>query len=540
MEHLNMDDFDVLRLIEHGKKCYISSENVRGVQLIYWLKDHTSLSKEELFGWIRELTRQLAQIHKCRGAPNYRYVNPYSVIITQERELYYLDADALSNEERIRQMQRPNVREYFLPPNASYYQEASEELDVYGLGKTIQYLVAVTDVTPALTRGEEKKLQKVITRCLTVDTGKPCVHVADLQKSLPRYRKKASGRPGRWTVKVLALLALIVTVVAAVCILCRSLSKEETTPEEDLPGLEEDSLLTDEERQYLEDIQELVETSDALFGEDSAARNSDTNGPTNEQLMEALAAEASENEALHMELGFLYFLKAEDYENSSLHFWQVNEDPSAEALANIADYLKNKEGDPALVRQQLRKAYEASEEASVNQSLLCQCLLKGYQALDDPVDDDEIIRLGEKCLEKEKVTDDFTWIRSLVATSCERQAQYEKAEMLYTEWMQDEFDPAVREELHEKLASLYEMDGKPEKAADQLRDGIAEFPSDVDLRIYYAGFLTRDTSMDRKQCAEALTNCIKELPELTEEEEFQKLLKENGMKIKKGKVCIER
>ena len=39
----------------------------------------------------------LACVHKCRGAPCYQYVNPYSMIIAEDEELYFLDLKAASN-----------------------------------------------------------------------------------------------------------------------------------------------------------------------------------------------------------------------------------------------------------------------------------------------------------------------------------------------------------------------------------------------------------------------------------------------------------
>ena len=41
--------YDVLRLIEHGKSCYISSENVEGKTLVKYLKYHPALEKSELY-----------------------------------------------------------------------------------------------------------------------------------------------------------------------------------------------------------------------------------------------------------------------------------------------------------------------------------------------------------------------------------------------------------------------------------------------------------------------------------------------------------
>ena len=80
------EGYDVLRLIEHGKSCYISSEYVKGSPLIRWIKYHPNLSKEQLFIWMQEMARQLQCIHNCRGNPCYQYVNPYSVIITEEKK----------------------------------------------------------------------------------------------------------------------------------------------------------------------------------------------------------------------------------------------------------------------------------------------------------------------------------------------------------------------------------------------------------------------------------------------------------------------
>ena len=110
------EGYDVLRLIEHGQMCYISSEYVGGKVLAVWLKAHPNITKERLFSLIRNITNQLCMIHRCRIKPYYQYVNPYSVVVTEEGELYFLDLEAGSNEEQLRLMQRRAVREAFLPP----------------------------------------------------------------------------------------------------------------------------------------------------------------------------------------------------------------------------------------------------------------------------------------------------------------------------------------------------------------------------------------------------------------------------------------
>ncbi len=154
------EGYDVLRLIEHGQICYISSEYVEGRVLANWLKFHPHITKEKLFGWIQSMTRQLSMIHKCRKKSYYQYVNPYSIVLAEDEELYFLDMDASSNEKQLKLMRRRVVREAFLPAEEPYYQKASIGLDIYGLGKTIQYLLSISEPDPPLSKREEKRFKE--------------------------------------------------------------------------------------------------------------------------------------------------------------------------------------------------------------------------------------------------------------------------------------------------------------------------------------------------------------------------------------------
>ena len=160
------EDYDVLRLIGHNRICHVSSDNVRGCTLAEWIKHHPIISKTQLMNWSYDIICQLEQIHKCRGNPSYQYVNPYSVIISEEGKLCFLDASADSNKERIRLMQISEIKKYFLPEEKIRNLNMQEELDIYGAGKTVQYLLAFTEIKPRLTRKEVRKLKKMIIRCI--------------------------------------------------------------------------------------------------------------------------------------------------------------------------------------------------------------------------------------------------------------------------------------------------------------------------------------------------------------------------------------
>ena len=49
------ESYDVLRLIEHGQLCYISSENVQGKTLDRYLKYHPVIKKREIFLLLKEI-----------------------------------------------------------------------------------------------------------------------------------------------------------------------------------------------------------------------------------------------------------------------------------------------------------------------------------------------------------------------------------------------------------------------------------------------------------------------------------------------------
>ena len=53
------EGYDVLRLIEHGRTCYISSEYVEGQILAEWIRLCPDVEKERLFSLMREIAGQL-------------------------------------------------------------------------------------------------------------------------------------------------------------------------------------------------------------------------------------------------------------------------------------------------------------------------------------------------------------------------------------------------------------------------------------------------------------------------------------------------
>lgn len=492
------EGYDVLRLIEHGQTCYISSEYAGGKVLAGWLKIHPNITKERLYLLIRDITNQLCMIHRCRKKPYYQFVNPYSIVITEEGEVYFLDLEAGSNEERLRLMQKRAVREAFLPPEEPYYQKASLELDIYGLGKTIQYVLAMAKPIPALCKREERKFLRIISRCLNNNSRMSYKNISDIRRSIPRYIQKT--KPDIRVKKKVLFVCAAISFLAAVW---------------KINGTEKNPLMIPEEL-------ELSEAGEAA-GEDK--KDEDT-----EVMM-------SDERELRIELAILYILNVEDYEKGLEYLKRIgSEYVSARNLRAAARALL---GD----KRELTELAEGSEmelrelENSISEDQLLgyyQCLLKGYALLDTEQASRIVLSLGESCMERlEEDREESresgessakeTEIRRYMAAASEKIGEFEEAAHICEEMLKLEEDEEKREELYCKTAMLYEECGQNGKAGDICVQGIKELSDSEELRVMHIRMLYEDASVDRAFCAQMTEEYVRQMPGLQENEDFQKL-----------------
>lgn len=389
------EGYDILRLIEHNQVCYVSSEYVRGKPLPRWLKYHPCVKKEELFKLIGDIAGQLSQIHRCRENPCYQYVNPYSIIVSEDGQVRFLDVNAGSNGEQLRIMQRRTVREHFLPPEEPYYQKASVELDIYGFGRTLQYVLAETEAEPHLRRTEEARFQKIISRCLDRHSKRPFQSVSDIQKMIPVYRQKKEETEGSRRLKRVAAAALVITAIGAaaaggyIAVTGGAPAGEKTGEQESgteqkaennrqMTGQREEESVQEaksgqmmgrqEERlsQEAENGQMTVRQEEELSQEAAsrqmiqrqAGRQEIESGQETART-DSSADDTEDSETarrLGLELGMVYFLELEDYEKSGEYFRSIKGDALAGYMTVAADYLAGGSTQPEELRQALSDA----------------------------------------------------------------------------------------------------------------------------------------------------------------------------------------
>lgn len=512
------EEYDVLRLIEHNQICYISSEYVKGKTLPQWIKYHPCVKKEELFHIIGSIAGQLSQIHRCRKNPCYRYVNPYSIVVSEEGKAYFLDLNADSNSGQLRLMKRRTVREHFLPPDEPYYQKESVGLDIYGFGRTLQYLLSESDTEPPLNRKEEIRFQKIISKCLVRNSNKSFQSVSEIQKIIPKNiqskkeKQKHSGTPVRFVTAVLCFCIIAGMAAGGGYMAVNGIY----SISEEAPG--------EEQKKHQEDTR----TDGRMKGKITP---SETDG--NQSVKK-------ENQ-LSMELGLVYFLELRDYKKSRECFKHAEEIALGEHMAVIAETLS---GDGSRVfSEQLRTALSGAEseiqkekgENIGEKTDYYRCLIKGYIFMGEERDLREVLRLGKECAGK-ATQDDMSEILGYLAFAHEGLGEFDKAAEMYGEQMKYEENETAREEIYKKTAHLLEMSGKSSQAQELLRKGIEEIEGSLELRTLYIGTLLKDDGIDRELCAQSIRAQLRERPELAEYEEFGKLMREHGIHLEGEKV----
>ena len=203
--------YEVLRFIEHGSQCRQSMDYVQGTILIYYLRDNPQMDKSVLFGWFMQLGTGLDQYRRCRRGQPYRYLNPYSILVSEEGRMLLLDPDAPENEFVRKKMQQRAVRAHFVKPVVEAGRTGTESCDLFGFGRTVQFMLACIRVSPELTRREERRLLRFIDHC-TVNEKKRYQDVREAMGDLPVFSEKdprVHGKRGPVCLGVAAVLLLL-------------------------------------------------------------------------------------------------------------------------------------------------------------------------------------------------------------------------------------------------------------------------------------------------------------------------------------------
>lgn len=186
-------NYEVIKFIEHNRKCHIVMDCATGMLLIHRLDNCCNLTKDTVFHWFKMLALELEKYHRYRNERCYRHLNPYSILLTSENKVMLLDLNAQSNTFVMKSMQKPVIREHFVKPVLHIKENGRLSPDIYCLGKTMQFVLARSESMLSLTKREIYVLSVIIEKCLGENPRKKYDSLKQIQKDLPRSMPKKHG-----------------------------------------------------------------------------------------------------------------------------------------------------------------------------------------------------------------------------------------------------------------------------------------------------------------------------------------------------------
>lgn len=224
---LTTENYEVIKFIEHGGKCRIIMDCASGRLLCERLKDPTGITKEKIYKWFHMLALELEKYRRCKSGQCYRYINPYSILVTHQDKIRLLDLSAQSNAFVLKNMQRYPMREHFVKPVIHIHDNIGLAAGLYGFGKTIQFILAYTEGSISHSKREEHLLSVIIEKCLGESPKRKYENLTQLQKELQKITlKKQKKRQNKQQKKTIFTVLGIVLILFGICTL-KAVAREE-------------------------------------------------------------------------------------------------------------------------------------------------------------------------------------------------------------------------------------------------------------------------------------------------------------------------
>lgn len=151
-------EYEVLRLIEEKGNCHVCMDYVMGELLAEYIARKKSIEKDVFLKWMLQLIKELGKVERARALEAYCVISPFHLIMKMDGSIALVNAYAKVN---LKKMQNYSLEKVFPLFSRGDTQEA-----LYAFGKTMQYILAHTQLVPILKRSEERTLRKIILSCL--------------------------------------------------------------------------------------------------------------------------------------------------------------------------------------------------------------------------------------------------------------------------------------------------------------------------------------------------------------------------------------
>lgn len=524
-------EYAVLRFVDKNGYCHMINDYVKGAVLTQYLKAHPQTEKTIFWGWLEKMSALAVQYYKWKEGECYGYFNPYAMILTEEEGLVFLDTKDEENEELIGFMQKKSVRALFMRPERVLSLKMTFDDDMYGLGKTIQFLAAKCTTVPGFTRKEEKCLRRVVGKCLD----KRVKGLKDLKEV---HRELKALRDGSENTLVLRRMRKrLFAAAAAVSIIAVTVS----------------AVLKGETKGQT--ARANVRLPVKVGSESAGGETGIEEGGESEPRIAAGGRKEAQVRT-QLEMGLLYLTELEDEEQSRVCLEEIAEESGlADTYLKLLSFL-NREKSDTYAGRELEHTLQAGEEEldgikeeawwEQKQDLYLMPFLRGYGLLNTKSAAEHSIQICGELLEnnvwktREKGKQRELEVRTYLAGAFETADEEERAIEEYEAVKELEQEISALEQIYMKLENLYEKTGAREKVWQLLKEGTEKVPQSQQIWIRYLRQCCADSSIERAVCAEYIKNAFAAVPGIADNEEFEKLKNEYEITVEGENICVGR
>jgi len=452
-------NYEVIRLIYQDSNCHIIMDCVEGEILGEYILRYPCIEKKQLFAWILQLISQLEGLERVKGISDYRFLTPFYIVLQSDQTIALLNLKAGSNQKLLDRMSANPGMNLFYPPNGTYN-------DIYSFGKTIQFLLAKTSLTPKLTWREEITLQSIISKCLSEKSKKRYQNFIDIASDFPILKEKKQRKK---IIKAGAIAVFILSII--------------------------------------------------WKGYYNMADN-----PITEQEEEA-----------YLKLGIAYFFLLEDYEKSRELFKNVEHIKLSQYYQELCSFMLGESDNTTAEMEELLQEFNELAGDNLGMEEMC-CLIRVYSKMDSDYARKQLVELGGDVIENSSWEEMKNEAREIVAGIYLKEGEYEKALGQYEVLLRQQH----RRELYITVVDLYAKCGKQEKALELCSEGMKYNEGSSELELLYVRLICQATQIAKEEKQERICKIIQNHTELLEEQRFQTLQKEYGLRIEGGEVWLEK
>lgn len=187
--------YEVIRFVGQNGKFHIVMDYVEGDLLSTYLQKEKSMSKKNFLQLVSNIAKELEGLEKSSATEYIPYLTPFHIVVKEDQSVAFLKQTEKYNEKI------EKIVDAFMPVdgNMNYF---------YSYGRILQFILAKIKLRPRMSKIEEYRIRRLISKCVEVKSQKKFHSSKELIACIGKVKKRR---------KVFAILGIaFITIVLGI------------------------------------------------------------------------------------------------------------------------------------------------------------------------------------------------------------------------------------------------------------------------------------------------------------------------------------